>query len=148
MPVTNHGPRFTISLKRSTQNLQLSTSRRPITPSFPAQSGRQVNVDWRTRSQREDVPIAVSVARRVQRETERPLQEFWRHRAGCRAACRRTHRRCPECAPIERGMRNPITGIACCADAAIGSAAAPPSIAMKSRRRMSVPWLNRRHNSG
>jgi hypothetical protein len=25
---------FTISLKRSTQNLQLSTSRRPITPSF------------------------------------------------------------------------------------------------------------------
>ena len=29
-----HGPRFTISLKRSTPNLQLSTSRRPITPSF------------------------------------------------------------------------------------------------------------------
>src|SRR4029077_3355433 len=28
------GPRFTISLKRSTQNLQLSTSRRPITPSL------------------------------------------------------------------------------------------------------------------
>jgi hypothetical protein len=27
-------PRFTISLKRSTQNLQLSTSRRPITPSL------------------------------------------------------------------------------------------------------------------
>jgi hypothetical protein len=27
-------PRFTISLKRSTQNLQLSTGRRPITPSF------------------------------------------------------------------------------------------------------------------
>jgi len=26
--------RFTISLKRSTQNLQLSTSCRPITPSF------------------------------------------------------------------------------------------------------------------
>jgi hypothetical protein len=25
---------FTISLKRSTQNLQLSTGRRPITPSF------------------------------------------------------------------------------------------------------------------
>jgi hypothetical protein len=30
-----NGPRFTISLKRSTQNLQLSTSRRPITPSMP-----------------------------------------------------------------------------------------------------------------
>jgi hypothetical protein len=30
----NHGPRFTISLKRSTQNLQLSTSRWPINPSF------------------------------------------------------------------------------------------------------------------
>jgi hypothetical protein len=29
-------PRFTISLKRSTQNLQLSTSCRPITPSFGA----------------------------------------------------------------------------------------------------------------
>jgi hypothetical protein len=28
------GPRFTISLKRSTQNLQLSTSCRPITPSI------------------------------------------------------------------------------------------------------------------
>jgi hypothetical protein len=27
-------PRFTISLKRGTQNLQLSTGRRPITPSF------------------------------------------------------------------------------------------------------------------
>jgi hypothetical protein len=27
-------PRFTISLKRSTQNLQLSTGRRLITPSF------------------------------------------------------------------------------------------------------------------
>jgi hypothetical protein len=27
-------PRFTISLKRSTQNLQLSTSCRPITPSI------------------------------------------------------------------------------------------------------------------
>jgi hypothetical protein len=27
-------PRFTISLKRSTQNLQLSTSCRPITPSL------------------------------------------------------------------------------------------------------------------
>jgi hypothetical protein len=30
----NARPRLTISLKRSTQNLQLSTSRRPITPSF------------------------------------------------------------------------------------------------------------------
>jgi hypothetical protein len=29
----NARPRLTISLKRSTQNLQLSTSRRPITPS-------------------------------------------------------------------------------------------------------------------
>jgi hypothetical protein len=34
LEAVNHGPRFTISLKRSTQNLQLSTSRRPITPSF------------------------------------------------------------------------------------------------------------------
>src|ERR1700751_2547173 len=33
-------PRFTISLKRSTQNLQLSTSRRPITPSLPLGSRR------------------------------------------------------------------------------------------------------------
>src|SRR5262245_51400746 len=31
---------FTISLKRSTQNLQLSTNRRPITPSQGSQSGR------------------------------------------------------------------------------------------------------------
>jgi hypothetical protein len=30
----NARPRLTISLKRSTQNLQLSTSRRPITPSL------------------------------------------------------------------------------------------------------------------
>src|SRR5262245_19564372 len=30
---------FTISLKRSTQNLQLSTNRRPITPSCRAQTG-------------------------------------------------------------------------------------------------------------
>jgi hypothetical protein len=33
LEAVHHGPRFTISLKRSTQNLQLSTSRRPITPS-------------------------------------------------------------------------------------------------------------------
>jgi hypothetical protein len=33
LEAVNHGPRFTISLKRSTQNLQLSTSCRPITPS-------------------------------------------------------------------------------------------------------------------
>jgi hypothetical protein len=32
LEAANAGPRFTISLKRSTQNLQLSTSRRPITP--------------------------------------------------------------------------------------------------------------------
>ena len=34
LEAAQHGPRFTISLKRSTQNLQLSTSRRPITPSL------------------------------------------------------------------------------------------------------------------
>jgi hypothetical protein len=34
LEAANARPRFTISLKRSTQNLQLSTSRRPITPSF------------------------------------------------------------------------------------------------------------------
>jgi hypothetical protein len=34
LEAANAGPRFTISLKRSTQNLQLSTSRRPITPSL------------------------------------------------------------------------------------------------------------------
>ena len=33
LEAANARPRFTISLKRSTQNLQLSTSRRPITPS-------------------------------------------------------------------------------------------------------------------
>jgi hypothetical protein len=33
LEAVNHGPRFTISLKRSTQNLQLSTSCRLITPS-------------------------------------------------------------------------------------------------------------------
>jgi hypothetical protein len=33
LEAVTHGPRFTISLKRSTQNLQLSTSCRPITPS-------------------------------------------------------------------------------------------------------------------
>jgi len=32
---------LTISLKRSTQNLQLSTSRRPITPSF----GSKADID-------------------------------------------------------------------------------------------------------
>jgi hypothetical protein len=31
-------PRFTISLKRSTQNLKLSTGRRPITPSLPSKA--------------------------------------------------------------------------------------------------------------
>ena len=34
LEAARRGPRFTISLKRSTQNLQLSTSRRPITPSL------------------------------------------------------------------------------------------------------------------
>ena len=34
LEAVSHGPRFTISLKRSTQNLQLSTSCRPITPSL------------------------------------------------------------------------------------------------------------------
>jgi hypothetical protein len=34
LEAAQRGPRFTISLKRSTQNLQLSTSCRPITPSF------------------------------------------------------------------------------------------------------------------
>jgi hypothetical protein len=34
LEAANARPRFTISLKRSTRNLQLSTSRRPITPSF------------------------------------------------------------------------------------------------------------------
>ena len=34
LEAAQRGPRFTISLKRSTQNLQLSTSRRPITPSI------------------------------------------------------------------------------------------------------------------
>jgi hypothetical protein len=33
LEAANARPRFTISLKRSTQNLQLSTSRRPIIPS-------------------------------------------------------------------------------------------------------------------
>ena len=39
LEAVNHGPRFTISLKRSTQNLQLSTSCRPITPSIGLASG-------------------------------------------------------------------------------------------------------------
>ena len=34
LEAANARPRFTISLKRSTRNLQLSTSRRPITPSL------------------------------------------------------------------------------------------------------------------
>src|ERR1700739_4013602 len=34
LEAANGRPRFTISLKRSTQNLQLSTSRRPITSSL------------------------------------------------------------------------------------------------------------------
>src|ERR1019366_6112335 len=34
LEAVTRGPRFTISLKRSTQNLQLSSSCRPITPSF------------------------------------------------------------------------------------------------------------------
>ena len=34
LEAVTHGPRFTISLKRSTQNLQLSTSCRPITSSI------------------------------------------------------------------------------------------------------------------
>src|SRR5580698_5289845 len=34
LEAANARPRFTISLKRSTQNLQLSTSRRPIIPSL------------------------------------------------------------------------------------------------------------------
>jgi len=36
LEAAQRGPRFTISLKRSTQILQLSTSCRPITPSLPA----------------------------------------------------------------------------------------------------------------
>jgi hypothetical protein len=35
LEAVNTDPVFTISLKRSTPNLQLSTSRRPITPSMP-----------------------------------------------------------------------------------------------------------------
>jgi hypothetical protein len=38
-----HGPRFTISLKRSTKNLQLSTSCRPITPSVAPASEAGAN---------------------------------------------------------------------------------------------------------
>jgi len=34
LEAAQRGPRFTISLKRSTQILQLSTSRRPIIPSL------------------------------------------------------------------------------------------------------------------
>jgi hypothetical protein len=34
LEAVTRGPRFTIGLKRSTQNLQPSTSCRPITPSF------------------------------------------------------------------------------------------------------------------
>jgi hypothetical protein len=34
LEAANARPRFTISLKRSTQNLQLSTSRQPIIPSL------------------------------------------------------------------------------------------------------------------
>jgi hypothetical protein len=37
--------------------------------------------------------------------------------------------------------RNPTTGIAgCCARAATGHAAAPPSIVMNARRCMGTPW--------
>ena len=41
----------------------------------------------------------------------------------------------------EPGRRNPITGIGCCARAASGIAAAPPSAAMNSRRLMFPPRL-------
>ncbi len=41
LEAANARPRFTISLKRSTPNLQLSTSRRPITPSLPLKVGTQ-----------------------------------------------------------------------------------------------------------
>src|SRR6201988_1662350 len=38
---------FTISLKRSTQNLQLSTSRRPITPSFGGRGKADIEISGR-----------------------------------------------------------------------------------------------------
>jgi hypothetical protein len=40
LEAANARPRFHHQLKRSTQNLQLSTSRRPITPSF----GRKADI--------------------------------------------------------------------------------------------------------
>src|SRR6202041_1829936 len=48
LEAANARPRFTISLKRSTQNLQLSTSRRPTTPSFDAVDGSSTGtrVPW------------------------------------------------------------------------------------------------------
>ena len=45
LEAANARPRFTISLKRSTQNLQLSTSRRPITPSLPAIAAKLKDID-------------------------------------------------------------------------------------------------------
>jgi hypothetical protein len=39
-----HGPRFTISRKRSTQNLQPSTSCRPITPSLVSLAGAKPDI--------------------------------------------------------------------------------------------------------
>jgi hypothetical protein len=46
LEAANARPRFTISLKRSTQNLQLSTSRRPIIPSFhPISAEKQTSLD-------------------------------------------------------------------------------------------------------
>jgi hypothetical protein len=53
LEAANARPRFTISLKRSTQNLQLSTSRRPITPSLLSLATKR-----RTSHKVADVPIA------------------------------------------------------------------------------------------
>src|SRR5262249_31208682 len=45
------GPRFTISLKRSTPNLQLSTSRRPITPSLAHFADSKSNISHYSKSE-------------------------------------------------------------------------------------------------
>jgi hypothetical protein len=55
LEAANARPRFTISLKRSTQNLQLSTSRRPITPSFGA---KQLELDLLVRALVIRAPLA------------------------------------------------------------------------------------------
>src|SRR5262245_2595839 len=65
---------FTISLKRSTQNLQLSTNRRPITPSHGGQSGHAAEIVRRAESDPND-PNRSSRSTASMRLSGRPRHE-------------------------------------------------------------------------